>query len=157
MATHFSVLAWRIPGTVEPGGLLSMGSHRVGHDWSDLAAAAAISYSRESSRPRDRACASLHWQGHSLPLSHQGSPFPVVGCTKNMWNHWWRESCLAASEEGMFAWAAATPTLYLWDAGTSCSSSVGFSRVLTEHVPGVRLPVTHGPGSFILGHWSVGL
>ena len=34
MATHFSVLAWRIPGTREPGGLPSMGSHRVGHDWS---------------------------------------------------------------------------------------------------------------------------
>ena len=32
MATHFSVLAWRIPGMVEPGGLPSMGSHRVGHD-----------------------------------------------------------------------------------------------------------------------------
>ena len=32
MATHSSVLAWRIPGSVEPGGLLSMGSHRVGHD-----------------------------------------------------------------------------------------------------------------------------
>ena len=41
MATHSSVLAWRIPGTGEPGGLSSMGSHRVGHDWSDLAAAAA--------------------------------------------------------------------------------------------------------------------
>ena len=41
MATHSSVLAWRIPGTAEPGRLLSMGSHRVGHDWSDLAAAAA--------------------------------------------------------------------------------------------------------------------
>ena len=40
MATHSSVLAWRIPGTREPGGLLSMGSHRVGHDWSNLAAAA---------------------------------------------------------------------------------------------------------------------
>ena len=41
MATHSSVLAWRIPGTEEPGGLPSMGSHRVRHDWSDLAAAAA--------------------------------------------------------------------------------------------------------------------
>ena len=41
MATHSSVLAWRILGTGEPGGLLSMGSHRVGHDRSDLAAAAA--------------------------------------------------------------------------------------------------------------------
>ena len=41
MATHSSVLAWRIPGMGEPGGLLSMGSKRVRHDWSDLAAAAA--------------------------------------------------------------------------------------------------------------------
>ena len=40
MATHSSVLAWRILGTGAPGGLPSMGSHRVGHDWSDLAAAA---------------------------------------------------------------------------------------------------------------------
>ena len=41
MATHSSVLAWRIPGTGETGGLLSLGSHRVGHDWRDLAVAAA--------------------------------------------------------------------------------------------------------------------
>ena len=41
MATHSSVLVWRIPGTVEPGGLPSMELHRVRHDWSDLAAAAA--------------------------------------------------------------------------------------------------------------------
>ena len=41
MATYSSILTWRIPGTAEPGGLPSMGSHRVGHDWSDLAAAAA--------------------------------------------------------------------------------------------------------------------
>ena len=42
MATHSSVLAWRIPGMGEPGGLPSMGLHRVRHDWSDLAAAAAV-------------------------------------------------------------------------------------------------------------------
>ena len=42
MATHSSVLAWRIPGTGEPGGLPSMGLHRVRHYWSDLAAAAAV-------------------------------------------------------------------------------------------------------------------
>ena len=40
MAPHSSVLAWRIPGMGEPGGLPSTGSHRVGHDRSDLAAAA---------------------------------------------------------------------------------------------------------------------
>ena len=45
MATHSSVLAWRIPGTAGPGGLPSMGSHRVGHDWSD-------SSSSSSSGPR---------------------------------------------------------------------------------------------------------
>ena len=42
MATHSSVLAWRIPGTGEPGRLPSLGLHRVRHDWSDLAAAAAV-------------------------------------------------------------------------------------------------------------------
>jgi len=42
MATHSSVLAWRIPGTGEPGGLLSMGLHRVGYDWSDLAIAVIL-------------------------------------------------------------------------------------------------------------------
>ena len=78
MATHSSVLAWRIPGMGEPGRLLSMGSHRVGHDWSDLAAAAAdcshsgssiygisqarilewvaISYSKGSSWPSNWTC-----------------------------------------------------------------------------------------------------
>ena len=44
MATHSSVLAWRIPGMAEPGGLPSMGLHRVGHDLSDLAAVAAAMY-----------------------------------------------------------------------------------------------------------------
>jgi len=44
MATHSSVLAWRIPGLGEPGGLPSMGSHRVGHDWSNSAVAAAAVY-----------------------------------------------------------------------------------------------------------------
>ena len=46
MATQSSVLAWRIPGTGKPSGLLSMGLHRVRHDWSDLAAAAAAAMLR---------------------------------------------------------------------------------------------------------------
>ena len=56
MATHSSVLAWRIPGTGEPGGLPSMGSHRVGHDWSDLAAAAHLLNSQLLSSSQ-----LLHW------------------------------------------------------------------------------------------------
>ena len=50
METHSSVLAWRIPGTEEPSGLPSMGSHRVGHDWSDLAAAAAAKIPKDIKR-----------------------------------------------------------------------------------------------------------
>ena len=52
MATHSSILAWRIPGTGEPGGLLSMGSHRVGHDWSDLAAAATACAENQNAYPQ---------------------------------------------------------------------------------------------------------
>ena len=55
MATHSRVLAWRIPGPGEPGGLPSMGSHRVGHDWSDLAAtAAAETCSKNELHPLNR-------------------------------------------------------------------------------------------------------
>ena len=49
MATHSSILAWRIPGTEETGGLPSMGLHRVGHDWRDAAAAAAAAAPLEDS------------------------------------------------------------------------------------------------------------
>ena len=63
MVTHSSVLAWRIPGTGEPGGLPSMESHRVGHDGSDSAAAAAVyicqCYSPNSSHPPLLPCESL--------------------------------------------------------------------------------------------------
>ena len=70
MATHSSVLAWRIPGTGEPGGLLSMGSHRVGHDWSDLAAAAALS------------CWSFSFAlGHGISFFGRIQHFPVDGCS----------------------------------------------------------------------------
>ena len=48
MATHSSVLAWRIPGMGEPGGLPSVGSHRVGHDWRELAAAAAAAFPKKA-------------------------------------------------------------------------------------------------------------
>ena len=50
MATHSSVLAWRIPRTEEPGGLPSMGSHRVGHDWSDLVAVASAAVSHQGTQ-----------------------------------------------------------------------------------------------------------
>ena len=65
MATHSSVLAWRIPGVAEPSGLLSMGSQRVGHDWSDLAAAAAARNQRSNCQyPLD------HRKSKGIPEKH---------------------------------------------------------------------------------------
>ena len=76
MATHSNVLAWRIPGTGEPGGLPSMGSHRVGHDWSDLAAAEAVSlfpcYPLHSSHPllpHPTPCLTLPFLPHCTQVS----------------------------------------------------------------------------------------
>ena len=77
MATHSSVFAWIIPGTGEPGGLPSMGSHRVGHDWSDLAAVAGAGSLWE-----------LHWINYCLKslVSYLSSPLlissllPVLLC-----------------------------------------------------------------------------
>ena len=70
MATHSSVLDWRIPGTGEPGGLPSMGSHRVRHDWSDLAAAAAAARVLEVF-----SLLFIHWLSWSPP---EHSPSPSV-------------------------------------------------------------------------------
>ena len=78
MATHSSVLAWRIPRTGEPGGLPSMGSHRVGHDWSDLAAAVggaagqrAVVVANHQRRPQTL----LHlWLSHTAIVFREADP-----------------------------------------------------------------------------------
>ena len=74
MATHSSVLAWRLPGTAEPGGWPSMGSRRVGHDWSDLAAAAAAISSSKRSSCQGSNLHLLHCHVDSLPLEPPGKP-----------------------------------------------------------------------------------
>ena len=76
MATHSSVLAWRIPGTGEPRGLPSMGSHGVGHNWSDLAAAAAAAAAVYQALCRVSAHGSSHWI-HTIP-SEVGYKFPTL-------------------------------------------------------------------------------
>ena len=68
MATHSSVLAWRIPGTGEPRGLPSMGSHRVRHDWSDLAAAAACERDQLSLEPAHSPNSISHFKKLYSPL-----------------------------------------------------------------------------------------
>ena len=84
MATHSSVLAWRIPGAGEPGGLPSMGSHRVGHDWSDLAA--AIFFSMGSSQPRDWTWVSCIeggfftlWTTREAKILHDNTKYLILG------------------------------------------------------------------------------
>ena len=76
MATHSSVLAWRIPGTGEPGRLPSMGSHRVRHDWSDLAAAAAAAVKLLKPNPE---LSLLSSQQHPYPHPHQHLHPHLVG------------------------------------------------------------------------------
>ena len=68
MATHSSVLAWRIPGKGKPGGLLSMGSHRVGHDWSDLAA--GDRKYKTAVWKESQASAPPLWHTYALPFTH---------------------------------------------------------------------------------------
>ena len=86
MATHSSVLAWRIPGTGEPGGLPSVGSHRVGHDWSDLAAAAlfihiSVYSCRGDGRQRDGyQPLQDRWSAPGL-LGHTSFPFLLCLCS----------------------------------------------------------------------------
>ena len=72
MATHSSVLAWRIPGIGDPGGLPSMGSHRVGQDWSDLAAAAVT---------LEGSALMLSW----LYIAHR-APLPMGFSWKEYWS-----------------------------------------------------------------------
>ena len=74
MATHSSVLAWRIPGKAEPSGLPSVGSHRVGHDWSDAAAAAAAA-----------AWNSLRGQWMRMPSFHLSLSFSLSLCYQQMY------------------------------------------------------------------------
>ena len=72
MATHSSVLAWRIPGTGEPGELPSMGSHRVRHDWSDLAAVAGVTLSAKWSQIMSYRCTYRHC--YIVSLGRTGNP-----------------------------------------------------------------------------------
>ena len=76
MATHSSVLAWRIPGTGEPGGLRSMVSHRVGHDRSDLAAAVPFPNLMDSTVGP-----------HLKPLFRPPSPPDSASCFLSTLNH----------------------------------------------------------------------
>ena len=73
MATHSSVLAWRIPGPGAPGGLPSMGSHRVRHDWSNVAGAVVVWSRRGAPKP---------WQGHGTREESERQLLITQGCPR---------------------------------------------------------------------------
>ena len=82
MATHSSVLAWRIPGTGEPAGLPSMGSHRVGHDWSDLAAYIFSLMAALGLCCCVQASSKLRWAGAILRCGAQASHCSGLSCCR---------------------------------------------------------------------------
>ena len=83
MATYSSVLAWRIPGMREPGGLPSMGSHRVGHDWGDLAAADSILKSRDFTLPTKVHLVKAIGEDNGTPFQYSCLENPINGAA------WW--------------------------------------------------------------------
>ena len=87
MAPHSSVLAWRIPGMLEPGGLPSMGSHRVGHDWSDLAGLYLRSYSLNSLEGA-RFCLYIYFK--QAPSGNSYDIYPILRFTLMYEVVWWR-------------------------------------------------------------------
>ena len=112
MATHSSVLAWRIPGMGEPGGLPSIGSHRVGHDWSDLAANCCCSVAKSCPvlcKPMDCSLPGFpvphhlpefaqvhHWIGDATQPSHSLSPSSpsAFNLSQHQGIFWWVSSSI---------------------------------------------------------------
>ncbi|XP_027383776.1 bolA-like protein 2 isoform X2 [Bos indicus x Bos taurus] len=147
--THSSVLAWRIPGTGEPGGLPSMGSHRVRHDRSDLAAAAGERADREKWEWRDQVtgpepepAAARGSGGHdSQPLRVQLPSPRGVGQIRGE----------AAASETPFPWTRRTearprqkpPTRLKWQPH-SAGKALNWTEdcVITQDLPSPALPLS---------------
>ena len=85
MARHSSALAWRIPGTGEPGGLPSMGSHRVRHDWGDLAAAAAAGGTQQSTVKTAHALQAQVWGVPHKCEVHSTGTYSKEESTQSWW------------------------------------------------------------------------
>ena len=102
-ASRFSILAWRIPWTEEPGGLQSIRSRRIGHDWSDV----APSMNRSCIHPWPVGChihswllfSLMYWGGHNRRVTEQDF-FPEVLCLLvSVWNRPWGPRAGSATQE----------------------------------------------------------
>ena len=95
MATHSSTLAWRLLWTEEPGGLLSMGSHRVGHDWSDLACMHALE------KKMATYSSVLAWR---IPGTEETGGLPSMG-SHRVGRDWINLAAAAAFDTGFLLWS----------------------------------------------------
>ena len=138
MATHSSILPLRIPGTGEPGGLPSMESHRVGHDWSDLAAAAAVYTMEKAMTPHSSTLAwKIPWMVEpsrlqcmgSLRVGHYWATSLSLSCIGGGNGNPLQCSCLENSRNGEAWWAAVYGVAQSWTRlkWLSSSSSVYYS------------------------------
>ena len=141
MATHSSILAWRIPGTDEPGGLPSMGSHRVEQDWSDLAAAAAT---------EQKVCwiflqLFLHESRNGTPLQYSCLGNPMDG------GAWW-----AAVHGVVKSWTWLSDFTFTFHFHALEKEMATHSSTLTWRIPGTGEPGgLPSMGSHRVGHdWS---
>ena len=147
MATHSSVLVWRIPGTEKLGGLLSMGSHRVRHDWSDLAAAAATaaaamenSMEIQYGSVKSRSIISSHiwvftpnnWSG-----SRRDTCTPQVDCS-GIQNSQDREATQVSTESEVKSLSHVRLFVTPWTVAHQAPPSMGFSR--QEYWNGLSFP-----------------
>ena len=125
MATHSSVLAWRIPGMGEPGWLLSMRSHRVGHYWSDLAAAAFPHLTHQSSlflAP----ILSLWMNTFTFHQSHPWRGPGLVATFYHVMGHWTQadiKTFMCMPSRFSCVWLVVTP----WTVAHQAPLCVGFS------------------------------
>ena len=140
MATHSSVLAWRIPGTGKPGGLPSLGSHRVRHNWSDLAAVAAAAYWAptdlwSSSFSILSFCLFILFMGFSRQEHWSGLPFPSPMHESGKWK--W--SCSSMSDSKGPHGLQPTRLLHPWDfVGQSTGGGAGKPQCSSRGRPGFR-------------------
>ena len=130
MAAHSSVLAWRIPGTGERGGLPSMGSHRVGHDWGDLALDCSTPDFPVHHEFLDSAKTHVHRVGDAIQASHHLLSLypPAFILSKHQGLFQWVSSSHQVDkvlefqlQHQSFQWIFRTDFLYDGLNGTACS------------------------------------
>ena len=144
MATHSSILTWRIPWTEEPGGLWSTGSQKVGHDWSNLA---------HWAQKRSKCSIALlsTWPSRDSPISACRPGSPNVADLASSFCFWFRVFLNPESEQWQGAPLSESVTSVCWEdahqraagsgqrlaapSGTFCSYPVSYTSLLSSKMP----------------------